>query len=519
VAWARRDDGTLLLATGSGDDTAAIWDPTTGTRLTTLTGLTEPVLSVAWARRDDGTHLLATACVDQTLIHQITYPAPPDTTSRPTATNPPDTTLTQATHTLIALGAAELWPPLSLIHDLVTITGAAPDPGTLIDSRLRVLVAHPGVGLLRGLGWPPAARAGFAALLAAELPGDPLFAAPPDSSAEDRERSLHAALDTPAAPPSRVPVDGVEQAADGVDAHLVALLRVLGPEAVAANPALPLRLRHRVCAMQPFGAEEARLLADVASASRDVTRADAGSATFSPGSAGISRHGNPNRLLPSQLALPDDLMTLARLRGDLLYRLHRGVPPARPQPVTLVLDVTPPVFGPIETVLKTIVHAATTELWRAGLKPTLVTLDRPGFAVLVAVPEDLALMWTSRTLEPPDLDTALKTAARATGSRTAVLTHPHLARDHPLVATPGMRVVTASLPGDDPLPPPAHNPYDLRVPPHPTARDIATAVRALLHPTSSSAAAPGSVSRGFLPERSAEPAAGTGPPPTAGSAP
>lgn len=91
-------------------------------------------------------------------------------------------------------------------------------------------------------------------------------------------------------------------------------------------------------------------------------------------------------------------------------------------------------------------------------------------------------MWTSRTLDSPDLASALRTAASAPPSHAAVLTHRHLAREHPLVATPDLRVVTTHVPGDEPPPAPARSPYHLHISPHPTPRALAEVVRFLLQP-------------------------------------
>jgi WD domain, G-beta repeat len=68
VAAVSLPDGRTLLATGSGDATVRLWDPTTGTPVgEPLTGHTGPVLAVAAVPLPDGRTLLATASSDRTV--------------------------------------------------------------------------------------------------------------------------------------------------------------------------------------------------------------------------------------------------------------------------------------------------------------------------------------------------------------------------------------------------------------------------------------------------------------------
>ncbi|MFM9462619.1 hypothetical protein ACKI1K_07170 [Streptomyces scabiei] len=68
VATATAPDGTLLAITASDDSTAIVWNPTTGTRLHTLDGHTAPVQAVATVTAPDGTPLAITASDDGTAI-------------------------------------------------------------------------------------------------------------------------------------------------------------------------------------------------------------------------------------------------------------------------------------------------------------------------------------------------------------------------------------------------------------------------------------------------------------------
>jgi hypothetical protein len=519
-----------------------VWDPAGGRRLATLTGHTGWVWSVAWAARPDGTLLLATGSTDKTLIHQVVPPDPP----APAGTHhqhQPARLLRHAAHGLLALGDHGLWPPLCLLHDTLAITGAtrtgtaraatreqptagadphsgptADRPTTAtaahpeaasgppaggapatIDPRLRSLTDHPGIQRLQALRWPPAARTGLAALLIADLHHDPAFQ-PPAASHTERQEALTAALASPttaATPAGKAATAALRAAADQIDARTTALLRIVGPDAVATDPTLPLRLRHRTAAMPPLDNQQIGVLTATVAALDRPARSEAGTTAHAAGNVGVSRHGPPTHLLASHLALPADVFALAQLRGDLLYRLHAADPDQHPHSLTIILDTSPPTFGPVEVVLKTVVHAATTALWRAGLNPTIIYLDRPGLAVEIGHPADLAIMWTRRSLRPPDLTTALRTAdptvtgiASPGNPTTAVLTHHHLAREHPVNPAPGLRVVTTHHPGDEPPHNATRHPDHLHLPPRPGAEALADAVRRLLRPAGYPATAP-----------------------------
>src|SRR5207302_4215501 len=115
------------------------------------------------------------------------------------------------------------------------------------------------------------------------------------------------------------------------------------------------------------------------------------------GTSRVARRGTLPQLLPTQLALPEDLLMVRYLRRHLLYRRHTSYLPPAPQPVTIVLDTTPPCFGAAESVLRLAAHLITVTLWEHGQHPLLVTLTAPGTATAVTSRAQLAQLWTTRT--------------------------------------------------------------------------------------------------------------------------
>jgi hypothetical protein len=170
----------------------------------------------------------------------------------------------------------------------------------------------------------------------------------------------------------------------------------------------------------------------------------------------VARSGPLTRLLPTQLALPGDLRTTRLAENQLLFRQHRAPAPPAPQPVTLILDTTPPTYGPAGTALRLAAHLITTTLWAYGHHPALITLDDP------AVP----------------LATA-RHAAAALGQPAVLLTHHQTARDNRYAPGPTSRLLTTHQPPEKP--PTDHaSPWHAHLPPSPADAQLTDAVRRLL---------------------------------------
>lgn len=440
--------------------------------------------------------------------------------------------------------------PLALLLDLVRLTGST----SPVDARVRALGSQAGVGRLRTLAWPPAARVALAGLLVGDLPSDPAFAAP-----DAAPRELHAALTAALRQDSTVPrelrdldeqiaevrrvkeayidsqdfelaaaarddekqllrrkddldrqwraaqpaelaqgdlrepvrerrswqvsaevFDALCASAAEISEFTLAMLDILGPAAAAADPTLPLKVRHRISALPQIGLRERRLIAD----SVALSTARSGFAATVPGGTtgtnGVSRRGKITGLLPAQLALPEDLLEYRFVGRELLYRVNEASAQTPPETVTLVLDTTPATYGPAETVLRLVAHVITVTLWSVRKTPTLVSLDHPGLVRPLTAPADLAILWTARTLEPPDVHAALATA-RQLGTSAILLTEHHLVRDLPLIPHPSLRVLTTHV-GDDRPTGRIGGAFHVHLPPTPTSAQVVTAVFDLLRP-------------------------------------
>ncbi|WP_425546930.1 WD40 repeat domain-containing protein, partial [Catellatospora coxensis] len=526
VAFANLPDGTTLLATGSNDNTVRIYNATTGQHLHTHTDHTGTVRAVAFADLPDGTTLLATASDDRTariynattgqhlhtrehigVVHSVALTVLPDGTAlfatdssteipdtrptlsrislvphtQPSASESPQRRLNVATlaaaRTGLAIAAADgLSVPLCLVLDILTLTGA-----TARAKSLEILADHPGIVRLRRLGWPVRARVGIMALLLADMEPAARFRAPAASSSQ-LDQALRVALANSTGPPiiEPIPLAALTANADTINDQLIAMLEIIGPEAVATDPLLPLRLRH-LAAMMPTLDRRLRAAVD---ARPDQEGSGTRSASTGVGLVGVARRGSLRSMLSTQLALPPDMLAVRLARDEVLYRLSRQPATPRLRDLAIVLDTTPPTFGPAESVLRSVVHGLVTALWRNGRQPTLVTLGDPNYPLVIRTRTDLLAVWTIRSLDAPRLEDAMQVALRLPVDTTVVLTTDELASEHRLRASPDRRLVTVAL--ADGSSRRAGGPHHHRLRSRSAASEVHRVIEAVLAPTTGS---------------------------------
>ncbi len=365
--------------------------------------------------------------------------------------------------------------PLSLLAGLLALLGVEPP------EELLAFAAHRGVALLRGLRWPLPARVGLAALLAADLPRQSAYGAPPDATRDDLATAVRRILSGASCPVSRIPVPVVPLAEllDRVDDRLLTFLDLLGPEAVAAEPGLPARLRRLKDELTPLTASQRRLLGMRVPLSGEGRSEGA---IGGHGRAGVARHGRIDALLLTQLALPRRAFAIRYSRDELLYRTRGGSPPPGPRAAVLVLDDTAAAHGQVGVTLRLIAHLLATAMIRKGHRCALVTLGAPAADVILSRPEDLIRIWTAGTDAPPDPDACARLAgglltrlaAERTGdARMIVLTHPY----QPAFPHGGCITVRVHYPGH---PVSTDDPFSLSLPPDPTAAELSSAVTRLV---------------------------------------
>jgi hypothetical protein len=280
--------------------------------------------------------------------------------------------------------------------------------------------------------------------------------------------------------------DVLTAAAGNVTEATITMLEILGAAAAAADPTLPVKMRHRISSLPRIGTRERRLIMETVTMSTRRSDVTGMTRDFAAGTTGVSHRGRITGLVPTQLALPGELIAYRHACQELLYRVSEAETEFPPAAVTLVLDTTPATYGPPELVLRLVAHVIAVTMWKVRKSPALVSLDRPGLARQVGAPSDLINLWTARSLEPPDMRAALSTARRL-NAPAILLTEHHAARDLGVVPHRALRLLTTHVADD--LPPAAsRNPFHIHLPPNPTSVQVVRAVRDLLEPNANSRA-------------------------------
>ncbi len=450
-------DGCYLAA-GAYDkgDGIYIWEAATGRQAACFNVEGEAVNDVwriAWS--PNGAFLAASYMGDIFRLWNIRQFAQPRTTaSNPEKNGPLPSPLAPLPPAFYQLHRLSLHPPLSLLRDLLRLIGGS-KPESLPDA----IKALPGVRAFSKLRWPASARIGLAALLLQSLPLED-WHPPEELTPTEMREHLKTALagDSIPAKPASISASALQKAVDEIDERMITILTLLGPEAVATDPGLPLHLAPQLPNLPRLSKIQRRLLGLRLRLDRGTRAQGSG---IGVEHAGIVLQGDLRNLLTSQLGLPQNLFLTRLTRGELLYRARIGQEPPRLRPTVILLDVTPPCFGPIESVTKPAAHIIADALYRAGLPAVLITTGEPVAVSILEQPADFLEIWTRRDYSSADPARAFAAASAMRETLrngpvepvVVLLTHPWFAEGDGAPPVPGLRALFVQYPGRRVAPP------------------------------------------------------------------
>ena len=345
--------------------------------------------------------------------------------------------------TLIQLHRLGIYPPLNLVQNLLTLLSGETLPGPLapIGRALQPLAK---------LRWPAPARIGLLALILHRVDFRDQWTPPSGISLTELRQGLISALkgtDVEPEPPPP-PIAQLTEACTFSD-QLITLLHLLGPEAVAKEPGLPLALLHQAGNLPPSTQLDRRLLGLRVRLDGQGGRAigqgiSAGGGDVSGIESGRQRP-DWQSLLPTQLALPDDLFHYRLCTGELLYRSREVAEPPQLRPVVLLLDDSPAVFGKVEQVSRLAAFIVGRTLQESGLPVMLVTTG--GTVRELHARSDLVEIFTARTTKRVEAKGSLKVASslraylKGEGPEPVILllTHPWFGEGEEVDKVKGLR--------------------------------------------------------------------------------
>ncbi|MSQ48630.1 MAG: WD40 repeat domain-containing protein [Deltaproteobacteria bacterium] len=434
------------LASASGDRNVCIWD---------VSDLVTPTVTVSSSASAVGQWLARQAATVGRRLAGSVPQAVASTLSTPQAVSAELASLPAA---LVALHRLQQYPPLGWVQDLQALL-----TGQRVPEALAALSAQPGVVHLRGLHWPQAARVGLLALLLRHYQQDD-WRPPAELSFREVRRQLTTALAGEPVPPDAPPppLALVTQAAETIDERVRTLLSALGAEAVARDPGLPLRLLPQVAQLPKLAEAQHRLL------SVRLAPLETGPAQGSGlgvDRTGIAPKGPLTALVPSQLAYPQNVFAWRYQTNTLLYRARTGREPPRLRPAVIVLDVSPPCYGPVEALTRVAAHSLASSLRHQGVPVVLLTAGGPCGVYPLEHPADLLTVFTARTLKAVEAQTTLQVAQRlcpslaheGTEAVILLLTHAWWGAEEPeMPGIVGLRGFFVQYPGQHITPAWAH---------------------------------------------------------------
>ena len=289
LAWS--PDGRLLASGAHGDTTIGVWEAATGQRVECFEFTESYTWRLAWS--PDGGFLASkhAGAVCRLWDTRLLQPSGGGAAGKPLSAE-----LALLPGALAQLQRLRLYPPLALLRDLLRLTG-----GQLRHNPLSGLADSPGLQEMIRLRWPPAARVSLVALLLQGVPLDG-WQPPPGLTPGQLRDILTPALAGEAGkpPPCTYPLAPLRQNAALIDDRLLALLTLLGPEAVMVDPGLPLRLCRQAPTLPVLSVPQRRLLALRLPLDRGRHAQGGGMASAR---TGISRQGSLQTLLPSATGL------------------------------------------------------------------------------------------------------------------------------------------------------------------------------------------------------------------------